>query len=300
MSPHPHVAAHEEHSVGDLAVQRSRDGPRIELRRTPVHAAVVRRGDAGVRKPRVGFGRAEQDPRNGGLDGSVRGCRQQGELLKRTFRVRPPFGTQHRLPERLLKRPKSGLGDGLFVEPQKTRLPAPLGQTQLLVGRHLPLGPADAHIAAAGTPVEGVALRDLGGQNFPVRQRQVLRGDPHRRLDGIGAQLDQHLVERRQFVAREILHVPVVGDAAEQDATAGVRERGDLVGQRVTFGAPHPLAGELDLLEFPAAVLTCRDLFEDFLGGEVHVSRLIVGGQVANCHRSGSTPTAIQDRNPRT
>ena len=81
------------------------------------------------------------------------------------------------------------MGNGLFVEPEETRLPAPLGQAQFLIGRHLPLGPANAHVAASGTPVEGVALRDLGSQDFSVRQRQVLCGDPHRRLDGIGAQL---------------------------------------------------------------------------------------------------------------
>ena len=97
--------------------------------------------------------------------------------------------------------------------------------------------------------------------------------DANGRLDRIGAHLYQKGVQIRDLRARHADDVPVVGNASEHDAPRGVGEGRDFVGPVSAGRSFRTIPGELDLLEFPAAVLARPQLAFDFLNAVVHVAR---------------------------
>ena len=83
-------------------------------------------------------------------------------------------------------------------------------------------------------------------------------------FDGVGAHLDQNRIQLDNLFTRHALYLACVGDAAEQRTAVRISERRDLIRQIVAPRIPWAAADELDLLEFPAAVLTKAELASDF------------------------------------
>ena len=152
----------------------------------------------------------------------------------------------------------------LFVEGSVAGLGATLRQAQPFVAGHPSLGAADADVPMAGTLMRGIARRYIHNQQSPaIREFHVLGANANRRLDGVGADLDDVVVQRAEALKRHVLHCAFIGDTAKQGAAVSVGECHDLVRQVGALRANRSVASELDLLEFPGAVLAQFQLAGD-------------------------------------
>ena len=120
--------------------------------------------------------------------------------------------------------------------------------------------------------MEGLPLRHFDQAQGPAVEFPAADIDPVGGLDTLRADLDPQTAERFHLRARQRLDSPVIGDAAEKDAAARVGESGQLVSQIVPGTAGPAAAGELDLLETPATVLTQLQLLPDLLVPHSHAT----------------------------
>ena len=116
--------------------------------------------------------------------------------------------------------------------------------------------------AGALNPGPGTACLSLHG-NWHLRyQHRVAVGEhlvpgenSNARLDCIGADFDPKGIRARDSRRRQADDAPVLGPACEHHASRCLGERRDCVGPVAAGGACRTVSGELELPEFPAAVL---------------------------------------------
>ena len=122
----------------------------------------------------------------------------------------------------------------------------------------------------------GVALRDLGQQyGAAIGHRNAKNADIDAGLDGIPPDFNQQPFQIVQLRAgHHPLHRAVIGNAAQQDAAAGVGEGANLVGQVITARRNRTVALESNLLEFPGAVLAEAQSLLNFFGGVRHCNAI--------------------------
>ena len=249
-----HVAHGEPYRVRDLPLQRARDFLRVDLPGGAVGAPVAGRRDGRVRQPPLRIPRAEQHAGDGCAPDARLVRREQRELFQRHLRLGCALRAQQRPPERGVQRVEPGLRHRLLVAPEITALRPPLGEAQPFVAGQLALGRADSDEAAPPAFVQAIAPGHLDEQEGPAVHFPMMNADAHRRLDEVGAHLDQQIIQRRHLGEGHPRNLSVVRHAAQQHAAVRVGEGGDLVGQVVAARAAGLVAGEHDLLELPAAV----------------------------------------------
>ena len=211
-----HVAHHEMHRFGDLALQGPTDLLCVQLGGGAILAPIVRGHDHRVPQPLLRLPRTQQHARHGGPEHTVLVLREQAEPRQASARIRSPRHAQQRLPETLAECLIPRSQDDLLVEPQVAGLASPPRQPELLIGRHPALGAAYANEAPAGATMVRIPFGHVHRQHrAPIRQPHVMRLYRHRRFDGVRAYLRQHVVQGRKLTPRQALHSPVVGHAAK-------------------------------------------------------------------------------------
>ena len=105
---------------------------------------------------------------------------------------------------------------------------------------------------------------------LPVAEFGVVCANANGRLDRVGADLYQQIVQEHDLLPRHSRHVATVGDATNQHPAVRVGERRDFVRQVIAARAPWPAAGEVHLLEFPLAILADPQSADDLLAAVAH------------------------------
>ena len=107
--------------------------------------------------------------------------------------------------------------------------PPPLSKAQPLITRHLSLRAADSNVAPARTFMLRFASRYFDQHEQPAIKLPVISAYTNRRLNRVGADLDQKRVQLDDLLPRHGLDIAFVCDAAEQYAAFRIGQGSNLV-----------------------------------------------------------------------